>query len=251
MTWLVRNVDLVSGLLAEHVWLALVPVVVGLLLALPLGWAATRVPRVRFALLSAAGLLYTVPSLVLFVSLPVVLGTQILSPLNIVVALTLYTVALLVRTVADALDAAPPAVLTAATAMGYWPLRRFVAVELPLAVPVIVAGLRVASVSNISLVTVGSIIGIGGQGENARLTCPIKKQRPALRHPRRRRTQQFAAQDHLQSAAPGQPLPVAHRRHHRSGARLAAPRARPHDMIIVLLGKAQCPTRATWSPPSC
>ena len=67
--------------------------------------------------------------------------------------------------------------------------------------PVIVAGLRVASVSNISLVTVGSIIGIGGQGENARLTCPIKKQRPALRHPRRRRTQQFAAQDHLQSAA--------------------------------------------------
>ncbi len=165
MTWLVRNVDLVSGLLAEHVWLALVPVVVGLLLALPLGWAATRVPRVRFALLSAAGLLYTIPSLALFVSLPVVLGTQILSPLNIVVALTLYTVALLVRTVADALDAAPPAVLTAATAMGYRPLRRFVAVELPLAVPVIVAGLRVASVSNISLVTVGSIIGIGGLGE--------------------------------------------------------------------------------------
>ncbi len=165
MTWLVRNVDLVSGLLAEHVWLALVPVVVGLLLAQALGWAATRVPRVRFALLSAAGLLYTIPSLALFVSLPVVLGTQILSPLNIVVALTLYTVALLVRTVADALDAAPPAVLTAATAMGYRPLRRFVAVELPLAVPVIVAGLRVASVSNISLVTVGSIIGIGGLGE--------------------------------------------------------------------------------------
>lgn len=165
MIWLARNVDLVSGLLAEHVWLALVPVLVGLLLALPLGWAATRVPRVRFALLSAAGLLYTVPSLALFVSLPVVLGTQILSPLNIVVALTLYTVALLVRTVADALDAAPPAVLTAATAMGYRPLRRFVAVELPLAVPVIVAGLRVASVSNISLVTVGSLIGIGGLGE--------------------------------------------------------------------------------------
>lgn len=165
MTWLARNADLVLGLLAEHVWLALVPVVVGLALALPLGWAATRVPRVRFTLLSAAGLLYTVPSLALFVSLPVVLGTQILSPLNIVVALTLYTVALLVRTVADALDAAPPAVLTAATAMGYRPLRRFVAVELPLAVPVIVAGLRVASVSNISLVTVGSIIGIGGLGE--------------------------------------------------------------------------------------
>lgn len=165
MTWLLRNSGLVTGLLVEHVWLALVPVALGLLLALPLGWAATRVPWLRFVLLSSAGLLYTIPSLALFVSLPVVLGTQILSPLNIVVALTLYTVALLVRSVADALDAAPPAVLTAATAMGYRPLRRFVAVELPLAVPVIVAGLRVASVSNISLVTVGSLIGIGGLGE--------------------------------------------------------------------------------------
>ena len=165
MTWLLRNSDLVTDLLVEHVWLALVPVALGLLLALPLGWAATRVPWLRFALLSSAGLLYTIPSLALFVSLPVVLGTRILSPLNIVVALTLYTVALLVRSVADALDAAPPAVLTAATAMGYRPLRRFVAVELPLAVPVIVAGLRVAAVSNISLVTVGSLIGIGGLGE--------------------------------------------------------------------------------------
>jgi len=165
VTWLLRNSDLVTDLLVEHVWLALVPVALGLLLALPLGWAATRVPWLRFALLSSAGLLYTIPSLALFVSLPVVLGTRILSPLNIVVALTLYTVALLVRSVADALDAAPPAVLTAATAMGYRPLRRFVAVELPLAVPVIVAGLRVAAVSNISLVTVGSLIGIGGLGE--------------------------------------------------------------------------------------
>ncbi|MEJ7705011.1 MAG: ABC transporter permease subunit [Geodermatophilaceae bacterium] len=166
MTWLVRNVDLVSGLLAEHVWLALVPVVVGLLLALPLGWAATRVPRVRFALLSAAGLLYTVPSLALFVSLPVVLGTQILSSLNIVVALdALHGRAARPHGRRCARRTAPPAVLTAATAMGYRPLRRFVAVELPLAVPVIVAGLRVASVSNISLVTVGSIIGIGGLGE--------------------------------------------------------------------------------------
>jgi len=165
VTWLLRNSDLVTDLLVEHVWLALVPVALGLLLALPLGWAATRVPWIRFALLSSAGLLYTIPSLALFVSLPVVLGTRILSPLNIVVALTLYTVALLVRSVADALDTAPPAVLTAATAMGYRPLRRFVAVELPLAVPVIVAGLRVAAVSNISLVTVGSLIGIGGLGE--------------------------------------------------------------------------------------
>lgn len=165
MSWLSRNRDLVAGLLGEHLYLALVPVALGLLLALPLGWAAHRLPRVRFLLLSASGLLFTIPSLALFVALPVVLGTQILSPLNIVVALTIYTVALLVRSVADALGSVSPTVVTAATAMGYRPLHRFLAVELPLAVPVVNAGLRVASVSNISLVTVGALIGVGGLGE--------------------------------------------------------------------------------------
>lgn len=165
MSWLSRNRDTVLALLGEHVYLALVPVVLGLLLALPIGWAAHRQPRVGFLLLSASGLLFTIPSLALFVALPVILGTQILSPLNIVVALTIYTVALLVRSVADALGSVPPAVVTAATAMGYRPLHRLVSVELPLAVPVVTAGLRVASVSNISLVTVGALIGVGGLGE--------------------------------------------------------------------------------------
>lgn len=165
MSWLSRNRDLVAGLLWEHVYLALVPVLVGLLLALPLGWAAARVRWLRFPLLSAAGLLYTVPSLALFVALPALLGTRILDPLNVIVALTVYTVALLVRSIADALGSVPQEVRLASVAMGYTPLRRFLGVELPLAVPVLVAGLRVASVSNISLVTVGAIIGIGGLGE--------------------------------------------------------------------------------------
>jgi osmoprotectant transport system permease protein len=115
-------------------------------------------------LVTVTGLLYTVPSLALIVMLPLVLGLGILNPLNVVVALTVYTVALLVRSIADALDAVPPVVVAAATAMGYTPLRRFVAVELPLAVPVTVAGLRVAAVSNMSLVTVGAIVGLGGLG---------------------------------------------------------------------------------------
>lgn len=165
MSWLSRNRDMVAGLLGEHVYLALVPVVLGLLLALPLGWVAHRQPRIRFLLLSASGLLFTIPSLALFVSLPTVLGTQILSPLNIVVALTIFSVALLVRSVADALGSVPVTVVTAATAMGYPPWRRFLAVELPLAVPVVTAGLRVVSASNISLVTVGALIGVGGLGE--------------------------------------------------------------------------------------
>ncbi|HEX8518387.1 MAG TPA: ABC transporter permease subunit, partial [Pseudonocardia sp.] len=112
-----------------------------------------------------AGLLYTVPSLALFVLLPPLLGTRILDSANVIVALTVYTVALLVRTVADALSAVPAVVVNSATAMGYTPLRRFVAVELPLSVPVVVAGLRVAAVSNISLVTVGAVIGFGGLGK--------------------------------------------------------------------------------------
>ena len=165
MSWLSRNRDLVLSLLWEHVYLALVPVVLGLLLALPLGWLATRVRWLRFPLLSLAGLLYTIPSLALFVTLPVVLGTRILDPLNLVVALGVYTVALLVRSVADALGSVPENVRLASVAMGYTPVRRFLGVDLPLSVPVLVAGLRVAAVSNISLVTVGAIIGVGGLGE--------------------------------------------------------------------------------------
>ncbi len=164
-SWIPRNGELILGLLGEHLLLSLVPVLVGLVLAVPLGRLADRSGAARAVLIPAAGLLYTIPSLALFIVLPGVLGTRILDPVNVVVALTVYTVALLVRSVADALAAVPAAVTTAATAMGYRPVRRFVSVELPLAVPVLVAGLRVATVSTISLVSVGALIGVGGLGE--------------------------------------------------------------------------------------
>jgi osmoprotectant transport system permease protein len=163
--WIPRNSERIILLLVEHLRLALIPVVVGLLLAVPLGWLANRYRPARAVLIPAAGVLYTVPSLALFVVLPGILGTQILSEVNIIVALTIYTVALLVRTVADALAAVPGLVVAAATALGYKPVRRFIDVELPLAVPVLIAGLRVATVSNISLVSVGALIGVGGLGE--------------------------------------------------------------------------------------
>jgi osmoprotectant transport system permease protein len=163
--WIPRNSDLILGALAAHVVLAFIPVVIGLVLAVPLGWLANRSRAARAVLIPAAGVLYTVPSLVLFIVLPVILGTKILNPLNVVVALTVYTVALLVRSVADALAAVPSMVVAAATAMGFKPTRRFVEVEFPLAVPVLIAGLRVATVSNISLVSVGALIGIGGLGQ--------------------------------------------------------------------------------------
>lgn len=163
--WIPRNLGMLGELLGEHVVLALVPVLIGLLLAVPIGWAANRNRALRGVLVPAASVLYTIPSLALFIVLPAIIGTRILDPLNVVVALTLYTVALLVRSVADALGAVPSLVVAAATAMGYRPGRRFVSVELPLAVPVLIAGLRVAAVSNISLVSVGALIGVGGLGQ--------------------------------------------------------------------------------------
>jgi osmoprotectant transport system permease protein len=165
VNWLLANLPLVGSLTLEHLAFALPPVVLGLLLAVPLGWLANRTKIGRTLTINVAGLLYTIPSLALLVLLPPFLGTRILDRANVYVALTVYTVALLVRTVADALTAVPPVVVNSATAMGYTPLRRFAAVELPLAVPVVVAGLRVAAVSSISLVTVGALIGFGGLGK--------------------------------------------------------------------------------------
>ncbi len=163
--WIPANADRILALTLEHLRLSLIPVVAGLLLAVPFGWLANRYRPARAVLIPAAGVLYTIPSLALFVVLPGILGTQILSEVNIVVALTLYTVALLVRIVADALAAVPGTVVASATAMGYRPARRFFDVELPLAVPVLVAGLRVATASTVNLVTVGALIGVGGLGE--------------------------------------------------------------------------------------
>ncbi|GIF26575.1 osmoprotectant transport system permease protein [Actinoplanes tereljensis] len=164
-TYLSNNWETILTALRQHVWLALVPVVIGFVLALPIGYLGVRFPWLYHPLVNTCGVLYSIPSLALFVFLPVLLGTKILSPLNIVVALTIYTVALLARTVADGLRSVDALVVQSATAMGYRRLRRLIDVELPVALPVILAGLRVATVSNISLVSVGALIGVGGLGQ--------------------------------------------------------------------------------------
>ena len=114
--------------------------------------------------------------------LPGILGTRVLDPLNVVVALTLYTLALLVRVVADALDSVPPLVVQSASAMGYRPIRSLITVELPIAIPVIGAGLRVAAVSNVSLVSVGALLGIPQLGQLFTTGLPA-----GLLHPDHRR----------------------------------------------------------------
>ncbi|NHN56723.1 ABC transporter permease [Calidifontibacter sp. DB0510] len=148
----------------QHAWLAGVPLVLGLLIAVPVGWLARRFPKASPWLVGGSGLLYTIPSLALFILMPLILGTRILDPLNVIVAMTIYTLALLVRTVVDGLSAVPRDTVAAATAMGYSPVRRFLAVDLPLAVPVIAAGLRVAAVSNVAIVSVASLLGIPNLG---------------------------------------------------------------------------------------
>jgi osmoprotectant transport system permease protein len=160
MTWFLDHVDDVLTLAREHVYLAGLPLLLGLLIALPLGWLARRYRALYTPLTAGFGLLYTIPSLALFILLPGILGTKILDRNNVLVAMTIYTVALLVRTVADALAAVPEDATQAATAMGFTRFRRFFAVELPLAVPVIAAGMRVAAVSNVSIVSVAAAIGI-------------------------------------------------------------------------------------------
>jgi osmoprotectant transport system permease protein len=164
-SYLSNNWETILTALEQHIWLALVPVVIGFVVALPIGYLGVRFSWLYHPLTNVCGVLYSIPSLALFVFLPVILGTKILSPLNIVVALTIYTVALLARTVADGLKSVDPLVVQSATAMGYRRFRRLTDVELPVALPVILAGLRVATVANISLVSVGALIGVGGLGQ--------------------------------------------------------------------------------------
>lgn len=164
MTWLFDNFDYVWSLTVRHAWLSAVPIVLGFVIALPIGWYANRHPRLRGALLSAGSILYTIPSLPLFVIIPGIIGTGFLDPTNVIIALTIYAVAIMVRSASDAFGSVSAAVLDSASAAGFSPTQRALRVELPLAGPVLLAGLRVVSVSTVSLVSVGSLIGVSSLG---------------------------------------------------------------------------------------
>ena len=164
MIWVAENTGLILGLTLQHLRLAVLPIVLGFVVALPLGYLAYRYRATRGVLLTVAGLLYTIPSLALFVVLPTITGLSMLSEANVVIALTIYAVAIMARSIADALDSVDPDVRQAATALGYSGWRRFWAVEFPLAGPVMLAGLRVVAVSTIALVTVGILVGVQSLG---------------------------------------------------------------------------------------
>lgn len=163
--WIQRNSSEIVSLTGQHLLWSLAAVLMGLVVALPVGYAVYRTGRSAGVWLAIVGLLYAIPSVALFVAMPLVLGTRILDPLNVIGALAVYTFALLVRSVRDGFAGVDGPVRQAAVAMGYGTARRVVGVELPLAMPVILSGLRVATVSTISLVSVGAVIGNGALGQ--------------------------------------------------------------------------------------
>ncbi|MEV1130620.1 ABC transporter permease [Agromyces sp. NPDC049794] len=164
MNWLWSNLDRVGELMLVHLALSVPAIILSFVVSVPIGWLAHRYRWSRGVLLSLCALLYAIPSLALFIALPAVTGLSLRSPLNLVIALTLYGVAVIVRTAADAFDAVEGDVLQSATAIGYSSAGRFWAVQLPLAGPVLLSGLRVVIVSTVSLATVGAVIGVQSLG---------------------------------------------------------------------------------------
>lgn len=164
MSWVLDNLDLIGRLSIEHLRLSLLPIVLGFVLALPLGWVAWRFKLTRGLILTLTGLLYTIPSVALIAALPALIGTSLLSEANITIALIIYAVAIMSRSVADALGSVDGGVRQSAVAMGYGGWRRFWGVEFPLAGPVLLAGLRVVAVSTVALVTVGALVGVDSLG---------------------------------------------------------------------------------------
>jgi osmoprotectant transport system permease protein len=164
VNWLWSNLDLVGELAVVHLALSVPAIILSFVLSVPLGWLAHRYRWSRGVLLALVGLLYAIPSLALFIALPAVTGLSLRSPVNLVIALTLYGVAVLVRTATDAFDAVERDIRQSATAIGYSAAGRFWGIELPLAGPVLLSGLRVVIVSTVSLATVGAVIGVQSLG---------------------------------------------------------------------------------------
>lgn len=164
MNWVWVNLDVVAGRTLDHLVLTVPPIILTFLIAVPLGTIARRYRATRGVILTAGGLLYAIPSLPLFIVLPAIVGTSTRSPLNLIIALTLYGVALMVRVVADALASVDHGVRQSAIGVGFSPGSVFWRVDLPLAGPVLLAGMRVVAVSTVSLATVGAVIGVQGLG---------------------------------------------------------------------------------------
>ena len=159
--WVVRNWDQIVDRTLEHLTLTVISVAIGMVLSLGLSIVALRWRRTYAPITWVTGLLYTVPSLALFALLVPIVG---LNATNAIIALTSYTLLILIRNTVAGIDGVPASVVEAADGMGYTRRARFWRMEVPLALPAIVAGVRIATVTTVGLVTVTVVLGLGGYG---------------------------------------------------------------------------------------
>jgi osmoprotectant transport system permease protein len=160
-SWIPQNLGQIGQFTLQNAYLGILSALIGLAISVPLGIACVRWRLLYPPVLSLTSAIYAIPSLALFVVLIAFTG---LSDLTVIIPLTLFSLCVLVPNVVDGLRAVPEPVRQAATAMGFGPMRRLIRVELPVAVPIIIAGLRVATVSSISLASLGQLIGVSSLG---------------------------------------------------------------------------------------
>ena len=160
-SWISGHVDVITAALVQHIQLTLIAIVLGLVIAVPLGLVAWRSRLFRGPIFTFTGILYTIPSLALFSFLLPFTGLTILTA---EIGLVGYTLLILVRNIVVGLNSVPDEVREAARGMGFRPLAELARVDLPLAIPGIMAGVRIATVTTIGLVTVTALIGEGGLG---------------------------------------------------------------------------------------
>lgn len=159
--WILDNLDEIGQRLGEHMLMVTAAVSIGFAISFGLALIARRFPPTYGPILATTGTIYAIPSLALFVLLIPITGLSLATG---IVALVLYTLLILVRNIVTAIEGVPPDVIEAATGLGYTPAQRFWRVELPIAMPVVVAGLRIATVTTIGLVAITTFIGLGGLG---------------------------------------------------------------------------------------
>lgn len=164
MTWLSHSWRNVLELLLVHLSIAVPAIIIATLIAIPIGRFAYRFPRVGGPVLSASTLLYAIPALPMLIIIPVIFSTSLRSATTIIIALIAYGVALLVRSAADGFAAVDRSVRESAMAIGYSKRQMLWKVDLPLATPVIISGIRVATVSTVGLTTIGALVGISNLG---------------------------------------------------------------------------------------
>lgn len=161
-SWVSTHGDVIADRLRQHIELTALTLAIGLAIALPLGVACWRFRRMYPAVLGVTGIIYTIPSLALLAFLIPFTG---LTTTTSLIPLVSYTLLILIRNVVAGLDAVPPDVRDSARGMGFSPFRELIRIDLPLAMPAIFAGIRIAAVTTIGLVTITALIGQGGLGQ--------------------------------------------------------------------------------------